>query len=296
MKRIGLVGCGDWGKQILKCLTELGCEVTVVARSEQSQENARAFGATTIISSTTDLEGVDGIVIATATETHFDLIQELLVYDIPIFVEKPVTASLEQTAVLKSTANGKVFVMDKYRYHPAIRVLAQLVDNRTYGKLMSLKTTRNGWRVPKGPVNFIWDLAPHELSIVLTICGHIPELRYKTIEQLDETPVACIAIFGNEPSVICEMNKGSSSKFREVRVNFADALAIWNTDEEDKIRILTLAELSEKSSPGKILQIAKENPLTLELLAFLAFLDGGIEPQSNLTDALLIAQRISALA
>ncbi len=295
-KHIGLVGCGKWGKQILGCLVSLGCEVTVVARSPESQENARQGGATKIVSDHQKLDNASGIVIATATETHFELIRDLLAYEVPLFVEKPVTDSLEQTEILHRIANGKVFVMDKYRYHPAITALSGLVLDGKYGQLISLITRRCGWALPPGPVDFIWDLAPHELSIVLTICGQIPELKHKVIERIGDSPVGCTAFFGDKPSIVCELNKASAVKSREVRVNFADALAIWNASEEDKIRIVKIDDLQDKSEKAAtILQVEKADPLKLELEAFLAHLDGGPEPMSNLDDALVIAERISAL-
>lgn len=298
MKRqhVGLVGCGQWGKKILQCLVSLGCEVSVIARSSESQENARQGGAAKVLSEIQELKNISGIVIATATETHFELIKELLLHGVPLFVEKPVTASLEQTEMLHRTANGKVFVMDKYRYHPAIRALADLVSDGKYGELISLKTRRSGWAVPKGPVDFIWDLAPHEMAIVLTICGGIPELKHKVIERIGNNSVGCTAFFGETPAIVCELNKGSSLKSREVRVNFADALAVWNASEEDKIRIVNIDDLQNKSHESTtVLSVAKQDPLKLELEAFLAFLDGGPEPMSNLTDAVLIAERISLL-
>lgn len=63
-KQIGLVGCGNWGKNILCDLVSLGCKVTVVARSEASIQRAQDFGATRVVSSVSQLPRVDGISIA----------------------------------------------------------------------------------------------------------------------------------------------------------------------------------------------------------------------------------------
>ena len=64
---VGLVGCGRWGRHILRDLRELGCEVPVVARSEASIDRAHEGGASTIVASVEDLAGSDGIVVATQT-------------------------------------------------------------------------------------------------------------------------------------------------------------------------------------------------------------------------------------
>lgn len=296
-KHIGLIGCGNWGKRILTQLIKLGCEVSVVARSQQSIDNARHAGATQVLSNIGELKNPEGMIIVTSTETHFDVIEESLPFKVPIFVEKPITANLEQTSLLRRKAAGQIFVMDKYRYHPAIKALAELIAKKELGNIRALKTKRYGWSVSKGSVNCIWDLAPHELAIVFTLLGHVPELKYKNIDLLDNTPIGFTAYFGDYPTVSCEVIKGRQSKSREVRVLFSEGLAIWNDQEEGgDIRIFTLRDLEHSNkNAGTIMEVSKEDPLVLELQAFLTFLDGGPEPMSNLDDAYLFAQRISEI-
>ncbi len=297
-KHVGLIGCGNWGKRILTQLIKLGCEVSVVARSQQSIDNARHAGATQVLSDIGELKNPEGMIIVTSTETHFDVIEESLPFKVPIFVEKPITANLEQTSLLRRKAAGQIFVMDKYRYHPAIKTLAELIATKELGNIRAVKTKRYGWGISKGPINCIWDLAPHELSIVFTLLGHIPELKYKNIDFLGNKPIGFTALFGDSPTVSCEVAKGCQSNMREVRVLFSKGLAIWNDKEEgDSIRIFTLQDLEHSNkNAGTIVKVLKEDPLVLELQAFLALLDGGPEPMSNLDDAYLFAQRISEIA
>ena len=99
---IGLVGCGEWGKHILRDLCTLGCEVAVVCRSAVSWKRAIDGGAASIVKYLSDLPPVQGVVVATPTSTHFDVTQELLDRKIPIFVEKPITNSTEQVLALVS--------------------------------------------------------------------------------------------------------------------------------------------------------------------------------------------------
>ena len=86
--KIGLVGCGAWGRFILRDLVSLGCEVHVVARSKTACDNAAAYGAFKVVKNVRDLDtDLAGCVVATTTETHFEVIQELLFLKIPLFVE-----------------------------------------------------------------------------------------------------------------------------------------------------------------------------------------------------------------
>jgi predicted dehydrogenase len=293
---IGLIGCGNWGKQIVAQLVKLGCEVSVVARSQQSIDNAMQAGAARVLSSIGEFENLKGLIIATSTESHFSVIEESLPLKVPIFVEKPITANLEQTLFLRKKAAGQIFVMDKYRYHPAIKALAELIAKKELGNIRALTTKRYGREISTGPVDCIWDLAPHELSIVFTLLGHIPEIKYKNIDMLNNKPIGFTACFGDTPTVSCEVIKGCQFKSREVRILFSEALAIWNDKEEDSISIFTLQDLEQiNKSAGNIIKVPKADPLKLELQAFLAFLDGGSEPMSNLDDACLFAQRISEI-
>src|SRR5881394_9367 len=72
---IGLIGCGRWGRHILRDLLILGCDVTVVSGSEAGRQDARDGGATEIVASVEYLPPVSGLVVATPTSTHAEVIE-----------------------------------------------------------------------------------------------------------------------------------------------------------------------------------------------------------------------------
>src|ERR1700745_3508742 len=86
-RTVGLVGCGSWGRFILRDLVLLGCRVSAVARSPESR--ARGEGAETIVGSVAERHEVEGIVVATPTSTHAAVVGEALEHGVPVFVEKP---------------------------------------------------------------------------------------------------------------------------------------------------------------------------------------------------------------
>ena len=108
MVKVGLVGCGHWGRYILRDLKSLSCHVTVVARNHASRENATAGGADEIVASIAELSKVDGTVVATPTVTHAETILELLPRGVPIFCEKPLTSNVEaaRSVVKNSLESG----------------------------------------------------------------------------------------------------------------------------------------------------------------------------------------------
>ena len=173
--RVGLVGCGSWGRYILRDLLSLGCSVSVVARSPESR--ARAEGADTIAGSVAELPEVDGIAIATPTTTHATVIEQALERGVPVFVEKPLTNDPAAADRLAAAAGERLFVMDKWRYHPGVELLRDLARDGSLGAVRGLLTTRIGWGNPHDDVDAAWVLAPHDLSIALEILGELPEAR-----------------------------------------------------------------------------------------------------------------------
>src|SRR5262249_42321123 len=98
--RVALVGCGHWGSNVLRDLRSLGCEVTVVARSQQSIARAAGGRADAVVAAVADLPEVDAIVVATTTSTHAEVLDEVLPHAVPVFVEKPMCSDAAAAAGL----------------------------------------------------------------------------------------------------------------------------------------------------------------------------------------------------
>src|SRR4051794_10816224 len=123
---VGLIGCGRWGRHILRDLLSLGCEVYVAETSAEGRAGARVGGATEIIGSARELPRVAGIVVATETIRHAAVIESLLDRQVPIFSEKPLSADCESAERLSRLAPGRLYVMDKWRYHPGVEQLREI--------------------------------------------------------------------------------------------------------------------------------------------------------------------------
>src|SRR3990167_5678611 len=92
-----MIGCGNWGKNILRDLVSLHCKVTVVARSNESKKRGKDFGAVKIITSIKEIGNQDGFIVTTPSATHREIIKRLinLFPRKPIFTEKPLTTDLK---------------------------------------------------------------------------------------------------------------------------------------------------------------------------------------------------------
>jgi predicted dehydrogenase len=124
---IGLIGCGDWGRHILRDLVSLGAHVHVVARTDATCRRALEQGAATGQTDEATLPAsLDGYVVATPSATHASIVERLLPSGKPIFVEKPMTCDVASSRRIAEAGRGRVFVMDKWRYHPGIEALASV--------------------------------------------------------------------------------------------------------------------------------------------------------------------------
>src|SRR5687767_6539437 len=175
--QVGLIGCGQWGRHILRDLLSLDCDVTVVGGSEVGRQNAREGGATRIVEHVDQLPQVSGLVVATPASTHAAVIESLLHRNVPIFTEKPLTADRESARRLAQQAPERLFVMDKWRYHAGVEMLRDIARTEELGPVLGLRTTRVQWGNPHADVDASWVLMPHDLSIALEVFGKIPKPR-----------------------------------------------------------------------------------------------------------------------
>ena len=191
-----MVGCGNWGKYILRDLVSLDCRVTVATRSESSKAAAVDGGAIGVVGSVADLPPVDGIVVATPTATHAEVTEQALERRVPVFVEKPLTDDVDDAERLAAAAPDRLFVMDKWRYHPGIELLGEIARSGELGRVVGLRTTRVGWGNPHDDVDMVWILAPHDLSIALEILGSVPPPRSAVAVGLDGWAEGLIGVLG----------------------------------------------------------------------------------------------------
>lgn len=180
--RIGLAGCGYWGSKHLRVFNELsGCEV--VALCDPSLENVgrqpRAFLPPLV---TSDYEqflsaGMDAAVIATPAHTHFDLASRALQRDKHVLIEKPFTTSSAEAQELITMAEGRgltLAVGHTYVYHPAVEFLRRTVERGELGALHYVHTARLNFGLLQPDVDVLWDLAPHDLSILMYVLQQEP--------------------------------------------------------------------------------------------------------------------------
>lgn len=294
--QVGLVGCGRWGRHVLRDLRALGARVPVVARSAASRTRAIEGGATSVVEDVGALAGVDGVVVATPTETHAAVVDDLLALGVPIFVEKPLTDDLAAAESILERAGDRVFVMHKWRYHPGVERLAALAQDRALGQVYGVSCVRVGWGNPHKGVDAIWMLAPHDLSIVLEILGVIPAPRAAVASATGSRPTDLVALLGEAPWATIEVSAAHPVRRREVRLVCEEGTAVLPDSYADRV-LVHRGDPHVDLEPRAVEQLAisTELPLLRELRAFCEHLSGGPPPRSSAADGVAEVRALADL-
>jgi predicted dehydrogenase len=180
--RFGIIGWGYWGPKIARNLESLsGSSVTMIVDTDQKRLNAISIQQPWIKTSTSTDElftsDVDAVVIATPVRTHFQLAREALQHGKHVLVEKPLTTSVAEAEELIRIAKEHqriLMVGHTFEYSPAVNELRRIVQNGDLGRIYCVETERVNLGLFRQDTNVIWDLAPHDVSILLYLLGKTP--------------------------------------------------------------------------------------------------------------------------
>jgi predicted dehydrogenase len=179
MAKVAVIGCGYWGKNLVRNFAELGALAGVVdGRPEVSaamstQFNVPAFSLEEVLAN----PDIDGVVIATPAETHAQVAIAAFEAGKHVYVEKPIAMSLEEGRAMQAAGKkvGKrLMVGHLLRYHPAFEALLETVKKGTLGKLRYAYSNRLSLGKFRVEENVLWSFAPHDVSMLLALFDEKP--------------------------------------------------------------------------------------------------------------------------
>ena len=250
MIRVGVIGYGYWGPNVVRNLHGIDY-ARVVAVCDKNQNALRSVkqaypdimttaDSTEIVSS----KEIDAIAVITPVWTHFELAKAALENGKHIFVEKPFTSNAEQANRLIDLAQQKnltIMVDHTFLFTGAVRKIRQLVENGTIGNLYYYDSTRVNLGLFQHDVNVLWDLAPHDLSIMDFLIQEKPAGVIATGEKHlnGHVDIAYMTIyFPNNVIAHINVNWLSPVKVRTTLIGGEKKMLVWNDLEADeKIKV-----------------------------------------------------------
>ena len=246
MLRMGVVGYGYWGPNIVRNLRGLeGCQVAGVC--DQSPAAVRRIkqahpdlNVTTNCSELLESKEIDAVAVVTPVCTHFDLAKAALQNGKHVFVEKPFTATVRQAEELVELAerkNLKIMVDHTFLFTGAVRKIRELIDDGVLGDLYYYDSTRVNLGLFQHDVSVIWDLAPHDLSIMSFLIPEEPEAVVATgqshLNGLVDVAFLTVYFPGNTIAHI-NVNWLSPVKVRTTLLGGEKKMLVWNDLEADE--------------------------------------------------------------
>lgn len=276
---IGLVGCGSWGKNVLRDLVTLGCRVLVADPDPAARERAAAGGAAGVRPDAEELPDCDGYVVVVPIPLLAPLSAQLLARGRPVFAEKTLCLTLESADVLaRLGGDERLFVMHKWRYHPGIDRLRQLCSSGALGEATELYLTRHTWVPDFHGGDVFFTQAVHDLTIARHVLGRIPPVVNAWAGLEGARPVTLLAVLQDRCRVLVSTSARHPAAHTSVTLRGTGGSASLADPYAPQLVVRTAAGVRE-------VRVDTTFPLLLELREFVDHLRGGPAPRCTLAEA-----------
>jgi len=250
MLKFGVIGYGYWGPNVVRNLTSLEGSQLLAVADDSLTARKRVQKAYPGIQVTPDASEVilsaeiDAVAVVTPVWTHYELAKAALENGKHVFVEKPLTfkaGEAEELINLAERKNLKIMVDHTFLFTGAVKKIRQLIDDGTLGNLYYYDSTRVNLGLFQHDVNVIWDLAPHDLSIMDYLIQDSPLGVVATAEKhLNSLEDIAFLTFYFPNNIIAHVNVNwlSPVKVRTTMIGGEKKMLMWNDLEADeKIRV-----------------------------------------------------------
>lgn len=251
MLNVGVIGFGYWGPNIVRNFSSIeGVKVTSICDVD-SKALERAKCAYPYLKfyadyhDVTTAKDIDAVAIVTPVFTHYELSKSALENGKYIFVEKPFTLKSDEAKELIELAEKKklkIMVDHTFLFTGAVRKIKELIDDRALGNLYYYDSTRVNLGLFQHDINVVWDLAPHDLSIMDFVLKEKPvaisAIGASHFERGLENIAYIVAHFNNKLIAHFNINWLSPVKVRTTLIGGEKKMLIWNdleTDEKIKV-------------------------------------------------------------
>ncbi|HEY4349213.1 MAG TPA: Gfo/Idh/MocA family oxidoreductase [Gaiellaceae bacterium] len=318
--RTAVVGLGYWGPNLVRNLFELGdaeiayvCDLDEEALAKVTRRYP-SIAATTRYDDLLADDTLDAILVATPVSTHFPLSSAALRAGKHVFVEKPLAASSAEGLELIRLAEERDLVLmpgHTFLYSPPVNTIRSMIENGELGEIYFVSTSRVNLGLHQADVSVVWDLGPHDFSILrywfdttpvrasaisrACVLPHVPDVAFIDLEYASGT-IAHV-----------ELSWLAPSKLRRTTIVGSEKMVVYDDTGTEPVRVFdsgvtlpnpeTFGEYRLTYRTGDIVspRVDAREPLSLELADFVAAVREGTTPRSSAELGLEVVKMIEAV-
>jgi predicted dehydrogenase len=304
--QVGLIGLGYWGPNLLRVLAErpdVDTKWICDLREDRLESFARRYPTARPTRDSSELfedPRLDAILVATPVFTHFELASRSLKAGKHTFVEKPLAASNEEVDQLLALATGQGTALmcgHTFLYSPPVRTIKGLLERGELGEIYFVTSSRVNLGLHQPDVSVVWDLGPHDFSILRYWLGELPESisatgRDSIVEGIPD--VAFLSLRYPRGTVAnLEMSWLAPSKLRRTVLVGSEKMVVYEEGGLEPVRIFdhgvvyrdpeTFGEYQLSYRTGDVLspKVESAEPLALELEEFVRSIHRGRAPDGH---------------
>jgi len=312
-KGLAVIGSGYWGKNLIRNYHRLGVLKLICDKNEallaDFAERYADVETCMAVSDLLDREDIAAIVIATPAETHYDLAREALLAGKHVYIEKPLVLDekhAERLIGIAASNNRILMVGHLLQYHPVFVRLKQLAISGELGRINYIYSNRLNLGKIRREENILWSFAPHDISMILSLAGEMPEhvsttggyYLHRKIADVTTTHmdfpsglkahifVSWLHPFKEQKLVVVGEKK--MAVFDDTQP-WADKLHLY----QHEIKWQNHVPLAEKAAPERF-EISEAEPLRLECEHFLKCIDSGARPITDGEEGLKVLKVLNA--
>ena len=310
-KNIAVVGCGHWGKNLVRNFSDLGslsavCDPNAeVAQQYADQYLVKNYSFSEILN---DLS-IEGVVLAVPAPLHASMAIEVMNAGKHAYVEKPLAMNnLEAEKMIASAEENGVQLMVGHllQYHPIFMALRTLVESGEMGALQYIYSNRLSFGKVRSEEDVIWSFAPHDISMILSLSGHEPETvtaESTSILQSDIADTATVHLdFKSGLKAHISVSWLHPYKEQKLVVVGKNAMAVFDDTKpwSEKLALYRHVVRSSGSLPSlekaevEYVEVSQSEPLRNECQHFVDVVSGDITPLTNGKEGLGVLNVLSA--
>ena len=310
-KNIAVVGCGHWGKNLVRNFSELGTLFSIsdpnseIADQYASQYNVKKSSFTEIIKD----PNIKGVVLAVPAHLHASMAIEAMNKNKHVFVEKPLGMNeVEAEAMIVTAKKNKVRLMVGHllQYHPIFKTIREYVGAGKIGEINYIYSNRLSFGKVRTEEDGVWSFAPHDISMILSLTGQEPEYVSTNATFILQKNIADTA------TIHLQFKSGLKShisvswlhpyKEHKLLILGQSAMLVFDDTKpwHEKLALYPFKVVSSKNlinlqnSNVQYVKITEEEPLKNECQHFIDVVEKDIQPLTDGAEGLRVLKVLSA--